>query len=177
MEAKLKQKRIPVKIDDRGRRLIDTGEFLVLGVDPGKSGAIAILDNNYNLVDFTTIRGRIDNMISIVEEYSDRIATVFFEKNHARPTDGVASAFTFGIWTGMKMGVLRSMLLPITYLTPQQWMRIIGVKPRMTKKARKHAIKAKVIERVNLGDRKVPLLAFDAIGIATAGLDIILETN
>jgi crossover junction endodeoxyribonuclease RuvC len=47
----------------------------------------------------------------------------YVERVAARPGQGVASMFGFGVSYGLLRGVLTAKLIPVTLVTPQEWKR------------------------------------------------------
>lgn len=108
--------------------------MLVLGIDPGASGALAFYD---------TVSGalRIEDMPTAVVERSGKNRTepaphrlaaiiaqegpdaVWLEKVGAMPGQGVSSMFAFGRAVGVIEGVVASLGIRIEYVQPQVWQR------------------------------------------------------
>ena len=111
----------------------------VLGIDPGASGGIALLDQGELLwvapmpVVPMLIGGSKKFRLSpamfagIVED-AGRLDEAFIEEVTAMPKQGVSSTFTFGASYGAVLGVLAGMKVPYTTTRPQEWRRIAGVK-------------------------------------------------
>lgn len=114
----------------------------ILGVDPGASGALVIIDtttNTLTVIDMPTVeikRGtRMVRQVS-AQHVADalceaKIDHAFVEKVGAMPGQGVSSMFAFGRAAGVVEGVLAALRIPTTYVTPQEWqknMRVIGGK-------------------------------------------------
>jgi crossover junction endodeoxyribonuclease RuvC len=109
----------------------------VLGVDPGASGALALLDGDtkhLTLHDMPTItvqragaRGGKHHAISeahlaqLVRELRPDVAWV--ERVHAMPRQGVSSSFAFGLSYGLIRGVLATVPVPVFLVTPNEWKR------------------------------------------------------
>lgn len=116
--------------------------MIILGCDPGASGALVILDvesNTLSIEDMPTVeikRGtRMVRHVSaqlVAELLIDRAIThAVVEKVGAMPGQGVASMFAFGRAAGVIEGVLAGLHIPTTYVTPQEWqkaMRVLGGK-------------------------------------------------
>jgi hypothetical protein len=105
--------------------------MIVLGVDPGVSGAVAVLDSELGLVveDMPTVTiGRARRrmlseswLADIIKSYLPDSAWI--ERVHAMPKQGVVSSFNFGLSYGLARGVLAGLQVPITLVTPQEWKR------------------------------------------------------
>jgi len=96
--------------------------MIYIGIDPGKSGAIAIIDEVGITVDpFDEIIYR-DRLGLIGEriENGER-AVCALEKVGARPMQGVSSTFEFGRNAGFIEGLLVANEIPYALVTPQRW--------------------------------------------------------
>src|SRR5208282_1005449 len=107
----------------------------VLSVDPGLSGALAILDARGDIrvtLDIPTIgdgaQRRIDaaNLADTVcEQMPYPFAIV--EQVGARPGQGVAWTFRFGQSYGMILGVIGALAIPVRHVSPAKWKRALGL--------------------------------------------------
>lgn len=110
--------------------------FKFVGIDPGKSGAMAIIDS-FDIIDI--IPFDIDNYIHALIKYIDDASySIYIEQVHAMPGQGVTSMFNFGKNYGMILGVLHGLNLRYTEVTPQKWKRKMCV----TKDKKSSIIKA-----------------------------------
>lgn len=94
---------------------------MYIGVDPGKTGAVAILDDkgNYiNVLDFGQ-----EGLMSALIDYAPVVKFAYLEKVHSMPGQGVVSTFSFGENFGWWQGVLGSLRIPYTTIRPQDWMK------------------------------------------------------
>jgi len=104
--------------------------MIIIGIDPGKHGAIAALSENFvtvfpiplagNEIDMPAIYDRLEE---IVHNRSD--VKVYIEKVHAMPQQGVRSMFTFGFTTGALHGIISSMKIPLFTVTPIAWKKVV----------------------------------------------------
>lgn len=116
----------------------------IMGIDPGASGAIVILDTDDRsivVIDMPTAkvkRGpRVVNQVDAVAlsnalrlHVTDGIFAVV-EKVHSMPGQGVASTFSFGRAAGILEGVLAALDIPFSLIPPATWtktMRLFGGK-------------------------------------------------
>ena len=105
----------------------------IIGIDPGLSGAIAILENKkvLNIFDMPVMaEGKknkrqlnsaqlVDLLKKIVTE-KDEIYVVV-EQVNAMPGQGVTSIFNFGQTFGAIKGVCAALSLPIFFVRPSKW--------------------------------------------------------
>ena len=105
--------------------------MIVLGVDPGAHGAMALYSprSRPNIIDMPgTMDGR-----SVCSALADLLAhtptrpliKAVVEKVTSRPRQ--AGAFSFGFYTGLVHGALASQSIPIVMVTPQEWKRALGL--------------------------------------------------
>lgn len=104
----------------------------VIGIDPGLSGAIAVLDTEMN--DLVTvfdmplsrIKGRKDvldgySLNLMLSPFMSRTHFVIIEEVNAMPKQGVVSTFRFGFVTGIVHGIVASYLTEIKTVKPSIW--------------------------------------------------------
>jgi crossover junction endodeoxyribonuclease RuvC len=110
---------------------------LVLGVDPGQGGALAILDSagafqcvadlptisdkSLTWIDGAQLRATLRNAIG------GRPCRAIVERVSSMPKQGVASSFAFGVAFGSILSVLQAMELPLVLVTPAVWKRSLGL--------------------------------------------------
>ena len=105
----------------------------VFGIDPGLSGAIAIIENNKVLSIFdmpVMAEGKKNKrqlnsaqLVSIIKEnisIRDEVAVVV-EQVNAMPGQGVTSMFNFGQTFGAIKGICAALELPIFFVRPSKW--------------------------------------------------------
>ena len=105
----------------------------IIGIDPGLSGAIAILENNkvLNIFDMPVMSEGKKNkrqlnsalLVSLIRENiskSEEVAIVV-ERVNAMPGQGVTSMFNFGQTFGAIKGICAALELPIFFVRPAKW--------------------------------------------------------
>jgi len=97
--------------------------MIFLGIDPGKTGALASIDSHGVVVIF-------DFSDKEWEIYLRHEAAVFgaiavIESVHSMPGQGVASSFTFGVNFGFWQGFLSALQIPFDLISPQKWQKEI----------------------------------------------------
>lgn len=106
----------------------------IIGVDPGASGAIAIIESTGKLVhvfDMPSVEivsgGRAKRRVSpemLAAElrlYADQGAVAYLEQVGAMPGQGVSSMFAFGQAFGIVLGVMAGLAIPCQTVTPAKW--------------------------------------------------------
>ena len=107
--------------------------MIVVGIDPGLSGAIAILENNkvLNIFDMPVMAEGKKNkrqlnsaqLVNIIKDSTkpDDEKAVVVEQVNAMPGQGVTSMFNFGQTFGAIKGVCAALELPIFFVRPSKW--------------------------------------------------------
>ena len=105
----------------------------IIGIDPGLSGAIAVLENNkvLNLFDMPVMSEGKKNkrqlnsahLVNLIKENInlDEEVSVVVEQVNAMPGQGVTSMFNFGQSFGILKGICSAMHLPVYYVRPAKW--------------------------------------------------------
>ena len=149
----------------------------ILGIDPGLSGAIAVLENNkvLNIFDMPVMSEGKKNkrqlnsalLVDLIQENIDlnEEVSVVVEQVNAMPGQGVTSMFNFGQTFGAIKGVCAALKLPIFFVRPSKWKKHFELL-----KASKDASRTKTIEMypslANKLSRKKDVNKSDAILIA-----------
>ncbi len=98
---------------------------MILGIDPGISGAWALLGGDGALTagDLPTAAGNIDvpTFARLVRSVTPARAIV--EDVHSMPKQGVASTFKFGCAHGAVLGALLALGVPVEMVAPGRWKR------------------------------------------------------
>ena len=61
--------------------------------------------------------------------FNMKAATAYVEFVSARPGEGPTGAFAFGRSRGIVEGILGAAGLPVAFLTPSHWKRLVGIPP------------------------------------------------
>tara|TARA_Y100000034_G_C6676539_1_gene297238 strand:+ start:152 stop:616 length:465 start_codon:yes stop_codon:yes gene_type:complete len=136
-----------------------------IGIDPGKSGGIAILTSETAIVH--ACPRTIEDMATLIgvclNDVSAENVRVTVEKVWAFPTDGRRGSFSFGENYGQWQGILASHELDPVYVTPKIWQSHYEIKKGLPKPVRKKILK-------QLAKDKYP----DTIGITLKTADALL---
>ena len=127
--------------------------MIIVGIDPGITGAISILENKKILEVYDTptmIDGKKNKrqvngaqVTNIIKERlnSNKEIIVVVEKVNAMPGQGVTSMFNFGQSFGVIKGICSALSVPIYFVRPAQWKKHFN-----QIKTNKDASRTKVIE-------------------------------
>lgn len=156
--------------------------MLVLGIDVGSHGAIALIDSDTDTLiavhDMPTLqdgpKGRSAVNPPLLAElvYKLQPDCAYVEAVNARPGEGPTGAFAFGRCRGVIEGVLGAAGIPAKHISPASWKRAIGIPPG--KEGAKDAARSEAIRRwpsqADLFARKKDDGRAEAALIAIAGL-------
>lgn len=107
--------------------------MLILGIDPGLSGAYAIVDGGklVHVADLPTMgegaRRMIDSgaLADALKPMTFDLAVI--EQVGAMPGQGVSSMFRFGHAVGQAVGVVHTLGIPLKWASPGTWKRAMGL--------------------------------------------------
>lgn len=127
----------------------------VLGVDPGLSGGLALLDTDLDLLvvrDMPVVRVGKSRILHLAELTRLVVAweptAAWVERVHSMPKQGVASTFSFGMNYGLIRGVLAGLKVRTVLVTPQEWKRLF----RLGSDKRESRVTAGLMFPSNAGD-------------------------
>ena len=97
--------------------------YTYIGIDPGKKGALAVLENGavraypFDETAYIAVLGQVD----------PRAAVCCLEHVGAMPGQGVTSMFHFGENFGFLQGLLRAYRIPFELVRPQKWKKAFSI--------------------------------------------------
>ena len=111
----------------------------IIGIDPGLSGAIAILENYkvLNIFDMPVMSEGKKNkrqlnsalLVNLLKQNiaSDEDVAIVVEQVNAMPGQGVTSMFNFGQSFGILKGLCSAMQLPMYFVRPAKWKKYFNL--------------------------------------------------
>ena len=113
----------------------------VIGIDPGLTGAMAVIDKSGAAVVDMPVRARLSGkgqeldllaLVDLVDKWLMDDTTVYLEQVSAMPGDGArkmgaTSAFSFGRSTGQIEGILTALGATVVHVRPQAWKKRAGL--------------------------------------------------
>jgi crossover junction endodeoxyribonuclease RuvC len=109
-------------------------ETHVVGVDPGSSGALVVLDAAGAYVAHLMMpvvkvgtKNRVNGAAVASFFTANKPRHVFIELVHAMPKQGVSSTYSFAHAAGLVEGVVTGAGIPFTLITPQAWKKAAGL--------------------------------------------------
>lgn len=108
--------------------------MIIAGIDPGKTGALAIYDTCFKTIEtFSVPTHKLDGKINpSYDKWSDEWISalsnhlpeaIYIEAVHAMPKQGVTSVFNFGKFYGFALGLVYGTCsyASINFVSPQKW--------------------------------------------------------
>lgn len=103
--------------------------MLFMGLDPGKSGAVAIVDVSGGDCKTMKFDNTPRDVADFIAEHAMQVKLAVLEKVGAMPPhlknarQGVSSTFKFGASFGICIGMLAALEIPYEEITPAMWQR------------------------------------------------------
>ena len=145
---------------------------LYLGIDVGKTGAMAVFNNTeyypIEIIRFDHLDCIETELPKIIREICFGIENVFvcIEKVGYIVGDGGKGAFTFGTQYGIIKGIIGTLEIPRKEVLPTKWKRHFGlINSNLSYRDKKKKIKEKVLQHYP-ELTKYPLSVYDSILIA-----------
>jgi crossover junction endodeoxyribonuclease RuvC len=153
---------------------------MIIGIDPGITGAIVLIQSDGTFVDamptpsIKTGKASRVNAAAIhgfIDQYQPMIKHCYIEQVGAMPGQGTASMFSFGHSAGVVEGLIAGMGIPYSKITPQSWKKTYGLIGKDKDAARSRAVE--LYPSLRLLDQKGKGQAIaDAIFIARHGAGV-----
>lgn len=155
----------------------------IIGIDPGKNGGIALLDQEGNVINVEKMPETPQDLYSSLAQLSSLVAAlddsqlvVYIEKVGGIPGQGASSAFSFGKGCGHLEMALLALKMKTNDVTPQKWQKLYSVghssitkSTAAEKKEHKLKLKAKAQSLFPSLGKKITNATCDALLIAEYG--------
>lgn len=102
--------------------------MITIGIDPGKNGGIATIDEKGDAY-ADKMPETLQDLFELLNSYSvgyDGNCRAFIEQVHSSPQMGVKSAFTFGNGFGHLEMAMTACGIPFERIRPQVWQKALG---------------------------------------------------
>lgn len=125
-----------------------------LGIDIGVSGAVALVSDTGQLLEVIEMpclhdgpkkRRTINAPLLASFIYKTHATRAFVEQVGPRPLEGAVGAFAFGDCKGVVRGICAAAAIPVIWIAPPSWKRLVGIKPGSD--GAKDAARAQAIQR------------------------------
>ena len=143
----------------------NTSRFKYIGIDPGASGGIAVIDEKGIMKAYKCPKSS-DEMSLLFQmcmgSTSAANIKLLMERVWARPTNAVRAAFSYGVNYGQWLGIVATHEVEMNTAIPVEWIKWVGCPKALKRDVRKRWLKEKAGElypNVN----KLTLATSDAI--------------
>jgi Holliday junction resolvasome RuvABC endonuclease subunit len=102
--------------------------MITIGIDPGKNGGIAVIDEKGDAY-ADKMPETLQDLYELLNSFSvgyDGNCRAYIEQVHSSPQMGVKSAFTFGNGFGHLEMALTACGIPFERIRPQAWQKALG---------------------------------------------------
>ena len=114
----------------------------VVGIDPGKKGAIAFVDKDTLEAEVYLMPQFVVDLISMLKSRQRSILLVVLEKQQPFPRQGIVSTFNLGEHYGIIKGILHTLGIPYEEISARKWQRkLLGNFTTVNHKDRRKLIK------------------------------------
>jgi crossover junction endodeoxyribonuclease RuvC len=108
--------------------------MIIAGIDPGANGALALIDSAglWHVEDVPKVGKDVDEVEwgrvwSNLLDREQGLTHIFLEQVGAMPGQGVTSMFSFGDRFGFVKALAYSAGVPVSFLRPQEWKKLVGI--------------------------------------------------
>ena len=123
--------------------------FKYIGIDPGASGGIAVIDEEGNIKAYKCPKSS-EEMSLLFQMCVGNTPTVniklLMERVWARPTNAVRAAFSYGVNYGQWLGISATHEVQMNTAIPVEWIKWVGCPKALKRDIRKRWLKEKAGE-------------------------------
>ena len=123
--------------------------FKYIGIDPGASGGIAVIDEEGNIKAYKCPKSS-EEMSLLFQMCIGNTPTVniklLMERVWARPTNAVRAAFSYGVNYGQWLGISATHEVQMNTAIPVEWIKWVGCPKALKRDVRKRWLKKKAGE-------------------------------
>ena len=143
-------------------------ELIYIGIDPGLSGGIAILNQDGSVKEVVAMPDTPRDIYEFLFSYKEDSRCVLEEVGHGMPGQSSKATATFARHNGHLEMALLALGIPTEKVTPQKWIKVYQLKKKkeQDKNEWKNVLKAKAQSLFPQLGKKVTLKTCDALLIA-----------
>ena len=143
-------------------------EIIYIGIDPGLSGGIAILNQDGSVKDVVAMPDTPRDIYEFLFSYKEDSRCVLEDVGHGMPGQSSKATATFARHNGHLEMALLALGIPTEKVTPQKWIKVYQLKKKkeQDKNEWKNVLKAKAQSLFPQLGKKVTLKTCDALLIA-----------
>lgn len=143
-------------------------EIIYIGIDPGLSGGIAILNQDGSVKEVVAMPDTPRDIYEFLLSYKEDSRCVLEDVGHGMPGQSSKATATFARHNGHLEMALLALGIPTEKVTPQKWIKVYQLKKKkeQDKNEWKNVLKAKAQSLFPQLGKKVTLKTCDALLIA-----------
>ena len=143
-------------------------EIIYIGIDPGASGGIAILNQDGSVKEVVAMPDTPRDIYEFLLSYKEDSRCVLEDVGHGMPGQSSKATATFARHNGHLEMALLALGIPTEKVTPQKWIKVYQLKKKkeQDKNEWKNILKAKAQSLFPQLGKKVTLKTCDALLIA-----------
>lgn len=124
----------------------------IIGIDPGKKGGIAVLNERGEIEGSVVMPELAEGVADVLEVFTKFKTHVYLEKAQAMPKNGVCAMFNYGVHFGELRGILVTYKIPHTLVAPATWTKSMhqGTPTNLKAKARSHMAARRLFPNADL---------------------------
>lgn len=141
-----------------------------IGIDPGKHGGIAVLDETGAVIDVVKMPETPQDLLGFLSQYKEN-SVCTLERVGGMPGNGGSAMFNFGKGYGHLQMALIALEISTEDVTPNKWEKTyqLGSSGKFSKTEWKNKLKAKAQQLFPSLGKKITLATCDALLIAEYG--------
>jgi hypothetical protein len=118
----------------------------ILAIDPGATGAIVEGNENGYIDVIRKMPATPKDLLTYLSNFKilnkkEGISTIIEDVGHSLPGNSAKSSYTFALHRGhLEMAIIASGLEPVVWISPNKWMRKLGIPPHLEHSERKQKI-------------------------------------
>lgn len=143
-------------------------EIIYIGIDPGASGGIAILNQDGSVKDVVAMPNTPRDILDFLSLYKEDSRCVLEDVGHGMPGQSSKATATFARHNGHLEMALIALGIPTEKVTPQKWIKVyqLNKKKEQSENKWKNVLKTKAQSLFPQLGKKVTLKTCDALLIA-----------
>lgn len=109
-----------------------------IGIDPGASGSLCLLDTDNGIIEFHDTPGKLippNQVFDWIQHVVWPVKIIGIEEVQAVPGTAATSNFKFGFNVGMIRGIAECTNVGVDLIRPKAWQKAIGLVPKKRTKA------------------------------------------
>lgn len=109
-----------------------------MGIDPGKDGGLALIDDSGEIHSYTIMFSTLHETYTYLKDWQGHVKHIMLEHAQAMPKNGAVSMFNYGLGFGQLLGLITALEIPHTLVRPTAWNKVMcqGIDKKLEPKTR-----------------------------------------